>query len=181
MQAVGTVTDQGFGSVSNAALHWILRDSSTRVNTLRACFSALKTGGAFVFEMGGAGNVAEVHTALMSALLHQGLSIHQAREASPWFFPSDVWMRKTLEDIGFIVEVLEVEYRPTKLTIGDEGGLRGWVKLMGASMLGVLEDESKREAALEQVCKVLSTIVTRIEDGSEWLGYVRLRGVARKP
>ncbi|ERF70263.1 hypothetical protein EPUS_00451 [Endocarpon pusillum Z07020] len=178
IEAVSGVWDK---VVSNAALHWILRDSSTRVNTLRACFSALKTGGAFVFEMGGAGNVAEVHTALMSALLHQGLSIHQAQEASPWFFPSDVWMRKTLEDIGFIVEVLEVEYRPTKLTTGDEGGLRGWVKLMGASMLGVLEDASKREAALEQVCEVLSTIVTRIEDGSEWLGYVRLRGVARKP
>lgn len=159
----------------------MLRDSSTRLNTLKACFSALKPGGAFVFEMGGAGNVAEANTALISAIVHQGLSIDRARKASPWFFPSEVWMSKTLEDIGFVVEILEVEYRPTELTTGDEGGLRGWVKLMGASMLEVVEDESKRSAAIDEVCDVLSTAVTRVEDDSQWLGYVRLRGVAKKP
>lgn len=90
-------------------------------------------------------------------------------------------MRQTLEDIGFQVDTLEVEYRPTKLTTGEQGGLRGWVKLMGASMLDVLEDESRREAAIGEVCDVLSTIITRIEDGSQWLGYVRLRGAAKKP
>lgn len=90
-------------------------------------------------------------------------------------------MRKSLEEIGFVVEVLEVEYRPTKLTTGDEGGLRGWVKLMGASMLEAVEDDMRRELAIDEVCDVLSTIVTRIEDGSQWLGYVRLRGVAKKP
>ena len=125
--------------------------------------------------------MAEVHTALISAIVHQGISIHRAREASPWFFPSVAWMRKTLEDIGFIVEVLEEEYRPTKLQSGDDGGLRKWVQLMGASMLEVVEEESKRGAAIDEVCNVLSTIVTRIEDGSQWLGYVRLRGVGKKP
>lgn len=168
-------------SVSNAALHWILRDPSTRVDTLRACFSALKHGGIFVFEMGAAGNVPEVHTALISALVHQGISIDRAREASPWFFPSDVWMRQVLEDIGFQVDILETEYRPTRLTQVEEGGLRGWVKLMGASMLEVIEGEIKREAAIDEICDVLSTVVTRIEDESQWLGYVRLRGVSRKP
>jgi hypothetical protein len=166
--------------VSNAALHWILRDASTRVNTLRTCFVALKPGGRFVFEMGGAGNVSEVHTAMIAALIHQGMSIDRAREASPWFFPSDVWMRETLEDIGFDIEVLETEYRPTKLTTGEEGGLRGWLKLMGASMFDILNGEDKKEAAIDEVCDVLSTIITRAEDGSQWLGYVRLRGVARK-
>jgi len=100
--------------------------------------------------------VPEVHTALISALVHQGLSIDRAREASPWFFPSDVWMRSTLEDIGFVVEILEVEYRPTPLTIGDEGGLRGWIKLMGASMLEAVEDPSRRDAAVDEVCDVIN-------------------------
>jgi hypothetical protein len=131
--------------------------------------------------MGGAGNVAEIHTALISVILHQGLSIDRAREISPWFFPSEAWMRKTLEDIGFVVETLELEYRPTKLTAGEGGGLRGWVKLMGASMLEVVDDGCKREAVIDEVCDVLATVVTRIEDDSQWLGYVRLRGVARKP
>ena len=90
-------------------------------------------------------------------------------------------MRKTLEEIGFVVQILEVEYRPTQLTADDEGGLRGWVKLMGASMLQAVEDESSRESAVDEICDVLSTVVTRIEDGSQWLGYVRLRGVAKRP
>lgn len=158
-----------------------MRDPCTRLNTLKAIFSALKPGGLFVFEMGAAGNVPEAHTALIAALVHQGISIHRAREASPWFFPSEVWMRKTLEEIGFVIQILEVEYRPTRLTADDEGGLRGWVKLMGASMLQAVEDESSRESAINEVCDVLSTIVTRIEDGSQWLGYVRLRGVAKRP
>lgn len=172
---------QSILSVSNAALHWILRDPSTRINTLKACFSALRSGGSFVFEMGGAGNVPEVHTALIAALVHHGIPIDQAREASPWFFPSKAWMTKTLEDIGFEIGVLEVEHRPTELTRTEGGGLRGWVKLMGASMLELLEDESRRKAAVDEICEVLSTIVTRIEDGSQWLSYVRLRGVAKRP
>ena len=132
--------------------------------------------------MGGAGNVPEVHAALLAALTHQGVSIDKARAASPWFFPSEVWMRTALEDIGFHIEILEVEYRPTKLTGGQEGlgGLEGWVRLMGASMLDELENDVKRELAVREVCAVLDTVITHIEDGSQWLGYVRLRGVARK-
>ena len=91
-------------------------------------------------------------------------------------------MRTTLEDIGFKVEKLELEYRPTRLTDDKEkGGLEGWVRLMGASMLEVIEDEGKRESAVKEVCEVLDPIVTREEDGSQWLGYVRLRGVASRP
>ncbi len=135
--------------------------------------------------MGGAGNVAEVHSALLSALIHKnGMSITAAREASPWFFPSDTLMRKILTEIGFDVKICELEYRPTKLTEGGKGsggGLEGWVRLMGASMLEVIEDEGKRESAVKEVCELLQTIVTREEDGSQWLGYVRLRGVARRP
>ena len=122
----------------------------------------------------------EVHTALISALVHRGVPIESVREVSPWFFPSETWMRNSLEETGFHVETLEAEYRPTRLTSGEAGGLRGWVVLMGASMLEVLEDEKKREAVVDEVCDVLSTVITRVEDGSQWLGYVRLRAVARK-
>lgn len=172
-----------FGSVSNAALHWILCSPDTRHATLRAIFSALKPKGKFVFEMGGAGNVAEVHAALFFALMRHGpMSVSAAQAASPWFFPSDQWMRKTLEDIGFEVDKLELEYRPTRLTDDKEkGGLEGWVRLMGASMLEVIEDAGNRESAVREVCEVLGPIVTREEDGSQWLGYVRLRGVAGRP
>ena len=165
---------------SNAALHWILRDQKTRLTTLRACYDALKLGGWFVFEMGGAGNVAEAHAALIGALYHAGCSMADAREACPWFFPSDTWMRKALEDIGFSVDVCELEYRPTRLPTGEGGGLEGWTRLMGGPMLDKIEDEQRREKALGEVCDVLEDICGRPEDGSQYLGYVRLRCKARK-
>lgn len=164
---------------SNAALHWILRDPSTRQSVLRAACKALQPGGVFVFEMGGAGNVAEVHAALLAAIMHQGLSIETAREASPWFFPSEETMRAMLEQAGFDVENSEVEYRPTKLTTEHEGGLEGWVRLMGARFLDALQSENLKEGAVMEVGDVLKTVI-RHDDGSMWLGYVRLRMIARK-
>ncbi|QSS56226.1 S-adenosylmethionine (SAM)-dependent methyltransferase [Histoplasma capsulatum var. duboisii H88] len=165
--------------VSNAALHWILKDASTRLGVLEAIHRCLKPNGTFVFEMGGHGNVPEAHSALLAAVIHQGATIQQARAADPWFFPSEAWMRAKLEKIGFRVEKLEVEYRPTRLTADANGGLAGWVRLMGSEILDIV-DADRREAAVEEVSQVLETVIMREEDGSKWLGYVRLRGVAVK-
>lgn len=165
---------------SNAALHWILRDQSTRLSVLRAVSKALQPGGIFVFEMGGAGNVSEVQTALLGSLIHQGLSIEAAREASPWFFPSETLMRHLLEQAGFETEKSEMEYRPTKLTTEEGGGLEGWVRLMGARFLDALDGEQRREAAVREVCEVLKTVMLHEEDESMWMGYVRLRVLAKK-
>lgn len=47
---------------SNAAMHWILRNEATQKDFFLGVKGALKTGGSFVFEMGGMGNVAEVRS-----------------------------------------------------------------------------------------------------------------------
>ena len=166
---------------SNAALHWILRDPSTRMSVFRGAYKALQPNGTFVFEMGGAGNVADVHTALLAALIHQGIKFEKARDASPWYFPSEEPMKKMLEEAGFEVEKIKLDYRPTKLTTEKDGGLEGWVRLMGASFLDTLPTKFVREAAVREVCGVLQTVLTHQEDGSMWLGYVRLKVLARKP
>jgi cyclopropane fatty-acyl-phospholipid synthase-like methyltransferase len=111
---------------SNAAMHWILRNEATRETFFKSVWSALKPGGNLVFECGGHGNVAEVHAALVGALVHQGISIEQARITSPWYFASDTWMKSILEKSGFEVVTLETEYRPTELTKDEAGGLAGW-------------------------------------------------------
>ena len=165
---------------SNAALHWILRDASTRMSVFRGVYRALKPGGTFVFETGGAGNCADVHTALLAALVHQSVSIEMAREACPWFFPSEKLMREMLEKTGFSVERMKLEYRPTKLTAEKEGGLEGWVRLMGAQFLDVLSTADKKEAVVREVCDILQTVLRHEEDGSMWLGYVRLKVATRK-
>ncbi|KAL8863906.1 MAG: hypothetical protein Q9174_007519 [Haloplaca sp. 1 TL-2023] len=131
--------------------------------------------------MGGKGNVAEVHTALIAALVHQGIDIQQGQDLSPWFFPAEEMMTKLLEAAGFVVERVETEYRPTKLTDEEDGGIKGWVRLMGASFLDALETKDKKDAVVKEVCDLLKTIITHEEDGNMWLGYVRLRAVARKP
>lgn len=167
---------------SNAALHWILRDEGTRMDVLHGVHRALQPHGTFVFEMGGAGNVAEVHAALLAAVLHHqpGLTIDRVRDASAWFFPSEATMRRMLERAGFAVEMIETEYRSTELTTGAGGGIEGWVRLMGAQFLDLLDGEDRRQAAVKEVCDVVESVVRREEDGSLWLGYVRLRAVARK-
>lgn len=165
---------------SNAALHWILRDSATRLSVLRGACNALRPGGKFVFEMGGAGNVAEVHATLLAALIHRGVCIETARAASPWFFPSEKLMKDLLTQAGFEIEKCELEYRPTQLTSHTEGGLEGWIRLFGAPLLDVLHSVEERDSAVKEVCDVLKSVVSREGDGSMWLGYVRLRMIAVK-
>lgn len=169
---------------SNAAMHWILRDPTCRGDFFSNVFGLLKPGGSFVFEMGGAGNVAEVHTAVISVLcLHYDIPMGKIKAADPWFFPSEDWMKGALEKAGFNVQKVETEYRPTQATIKSQdgtGGLQGWTRLMGANFLELVGEGEERDRAVYEICRVLDDVVTR-EDGSQWLGYVRLRAIAAKP
>jgi len=54
---------------SNAALHW-MREAAAVISSVHR---ALRPGGRFVAEMGGAGNVAAIRSALVSALGHRGI------------------------------------------------------------------------------------------------------------
>ena len=67
--------------VSNAALHWMLRPDAVIAGVWRA----LKPGGRFVAEMGGAGNVALIKAALVAALDRRGLD---GAAHVPWYFPT---------------------------------------------------------------------------------------------
>jgi hypothetical protein len=89
-------------------------------------------------------------------------------------------MKSALDKVGFQIQRLELEYRPTACTSEEDGGLMGWIRLMGGQMIESLKDKEKEEAVVREVAEVLETVVTR-EDGSRWLGYVRLRGVATRP
>ena len=111
---------------SNAALHWILRDASARTTVIKSVYDALQPGGAFVAEMGGYGNIAEIHSAITLELIHRGVPADKAIEACPWYFPSVETMRTLLEDSGLVWAKGEAEWRQTVLTEGKEGGIKGW-------------------------------------------------------
>lgn len=185
---------------SNAALHWILRpltpnpttrDITPIVNFFGACYDLLAPGGTFVSESGAQGNVCEVHTALISALIHQGVPPSEARAASPWLFPSTGLISAALKRAGFVVEMIETEHRPTEAMEAD---VESWVRLFGASFLdkveefvnardGGLGDKGKqaRENVVKEVAEAVEGVGRRHEDGAFVIGYVRLRFKARKP
>lgn len=88
-------------------------------------------------------------------------------------------MRERLEEAGFGVERVEKEYRPTRLTTDEGGGVEGWVRLFGKAFLEAVEEGARRDEVVRWVVEALRGSCER-EDGSWWLGYVRLRAVARK-
>ena len=169
---------------SNAALHWILREKHTRLPFFHEVYRLLRPGGRLAFEMGGAGNIAEVHTGLLSVLnLSFNVSMKRLQESNPWFFPTEQWLHQTLSEAGFDVDTVESEYRPTKLNADNadgSGGLEGWIKLMCAPFFDLLEPW-QREGAARRVAEILNCVVTREENGERYLGYVRVRAVAHKP
>ncbi|KAH7321320.1 S-adenosyl-L-methionine-dependent methyltransferase [Stachybotrys elegans] len=159
---------------SNAALHWILRRESTRQAVFDAIHAALAPGGTLAFEMGGLGNVCEMRTALLMAVSRR-VGMPAALEADPWFFPDEAWITATLEAAGFRVDKVEREWRPTR---ADQGGVEGWVRLMGAPLLDAVPD-AERDAAVMEAVEVLRE-VCRNPAGGEHISYVRLRCLATK-
>lgn len=165
---------------SNAALHWILRNPERRHDVLLGAYQALKKGGTFVFEMGGQGNVAEMKASLIMATARR-IGIERAREVDPWFFPDEKWMQTELEGLGFKIEKSELAYRATRATEGANGGIEGWVKLMGKQFFDAvaLEGSTEREECIKEVVDALETVCAS-PSGGNFIGYVRLRMVARK-
>ncbi|VVT45770.1 uncharacterized protein SAPINGB_P000882 [Magnusiomyces paraingens] len=206
--------------MSNAALHWVLntRDreneaeaklnagasssetqllgDTIRQNFFNQVFASLKSGVGAVFaaEMGGLGNVAEIHTAFLATLARYGMTPAEAQRvgASPWFFPHEDTIRNLLEIAGFVVEKIERVYRSTPLPHGNKGLLE-WIKLFGFSFVDAFEKFQERknvpaaervssERFLQEVCDLLTTICYDPQDSKQaYAGYVRLRWRAIKP
>jgi SAM-dependent methyltransferase len=110
---------------SNAALHWMPRPAEVTAR-VRA---ALRPGGRFVAELGGAGNVAAILEALGAAMAEAGLP----RPANPWYFPTPARHAALLEAGGFRVARMEHFPRPTPLAGGPDG-LAEWLTMFGGSL-----------------------------------------------
>lgn len=156
---------------SNGALHWMTRDPDAVIGAVHA---ALRPGGRFVAELGGAGNCAELIAAMQTAWRVFGL----AEPELPWYFPTPAEYATRLEDGGFTVRLLEYFDRPTRMTEGPNGAA-DWVRVFAASALKDVPPE------------LVEPLLTRINDlaapalrrESGWVAdYVRLRFAAvRKP
>jgi trans-aconitate methyltransferase len=153
---------------SNAALHW-MRDPDAVIDGV---WRALKPGGRFVGEMGGAGNVERVRRALTAVLARRGID---GEAANPWYFPAPEEYRARLERRGFAVLSMTLLPRPTPLpgTLGD------WLDTFAESFLAAVPAEE--HAAVKAAVEAELAGAFRDATGRWTVDYVRLRFAAVKP
>ena len=153
---------------SNAALHW-MKDAPAVIDGV---WRALKPGGRFVGEMGGAGNVASVRGALHRALELRGLD---PRPRDPWYFPEETEYRGLLEARGFEVGSITLFERPTPIP----GPMEDWLDTFAETFVLALP-ENQRGSAKAEVSKGLEAELC--DEAGHWtIDYVRLRFSAHKP
>jgi trans-aconitate methyltransferase len=147
---------------SNAALHWMRPPEAVLAGVHRA----LKPGGRFVGEMGGQNNTAAIMVALSAVVSRRGLD---ARQLSPWWFPSADAYRAKLEAAGFTVDDIRIVPRPTPLP----AGLEAWLDAFTDDFFGALPP-SDRVPARTEVVDLLRPIL--MDETGTWIAdYVRLR------
>jgi len=153
---------------SNAALHWMLRKNEVA----QAVAWALRTGGRFVGEMGGKGNIRHIEAAIYDVLPRHGISEHPV---SRTFFPSVGEYSAVLEANGFEVRFATLFDRLTPLE--GERGMRNWLRQFSAYHFEQLQGPAKNEAEREVVEQLRPHLY---RDGIWYADYRRLRFVAVK-
>ena len=161
--------DNEFDAVfSNAALHWMKHSDAV----LAGVWQALKPGGRFVAECGGAGNIATIVAAVYQALQSRGID---PEPINPWYFPTPKIYTKQLQVPGFVVTSMDLIPRPTPLP----GDIIDWLEIFTGTFLNAVPDAC-RSAALYEIRDVLRPDLCDAE-GKWTADYVRLRFVATKP
>jgi SAM-dependent methyltransferase len=148
---------------TNAVLHWVPDIDAA----LRGIRRALKSGGRFVGECGGFGNVAAVSTALQAVALRHGVHARL-----PWRFrtPDDFTTR--LIAAGFRPVSVELIPRPTSLA----SGMDAWLRTFAGPVFEQLPADT-RERAIDETVDLLRWSLCD-EQGRWTADYVRLRFAA---
>ncbi len=151
---------------SNAALHWMLDGEAVLAGVRRA----LRPGGRFVGEFGGAGNIAAITAALNAERARRGLPA-----VMPWFNPGPEEYTAMLQAQGFQVPVMELIPRPTPLP----GSVRDWL----ATFAGAFAEGLAPVAVGGFFDAATAALQPMLQgpDGTWTVDYVRLRFAARLP
>jgi len=167
MDAEALAFDAEFDAVfSNAALHWML-DAAAVVAGVRR---ALRPGGRFVGEFGGAGNIRAIIDALNAGRAQRGL-----QAVMPWYNPGPAEYAALLEAHGFRILAMDLFPRPTLLP----GSVRDWL----ATFAGAFAEGLPAAGIgpfFDEVTAALRAPL-RGEDGGWVVDYVRLRFAAQLP
>jgi len=150
---------------SNAALHWMTAPDAVLTGVRRA----LRPGGRFVGEFGGAGNVQAVIDAMTATFAN-----HPEFGALrlPWYFPTPEAYRKRLMAGRFRAVTLGLHPRPTPLP----GDLAAWLAIFADAITSHLDTEQKR-CFTEETTAHAATKLHDVRTGWQ-IDYVRLRFAA---
>lgn len=152
---------------SNAALHWMRRPDEVIAGVARA----LRPGGRFVGECGGAGNIQAVVDALFAVLRQRGID---PKPLNPWYYPDADEYRGRLEAHGFRVRSIALFPRPTP----QPGDISRWLETFAGAFLSAVP-EAARPDLIAELREALRPALLNT-DGTWVVDYVRLRFVADK-
>ena len=159
--------DHSFDAVfSNAVLHWI----HDQDEMMRQVHRVLRSGGHFVAEMGGHGNIAAIRVAFAAVIARHGFADHGDRGN---YYPTAETYTRRLQQHGFTVTRILLFSRPTPL---PPSGMNGWLNTLSRGALDALP-ESLRETVVDETVALLSPDL-RDEEGHWTADYVRLRFIA---
>lgn len=163
--------DAEFDAVfSNAALHWMLDPPAVA----RGVFRALKPGGRFVGEQGGAGNIATLRGALREVLTERGYPV--PAEDPQWYASPDAF-QAVYAAAGFDrIEAWLID-RPTPLP----SGAAAWFRTFRAGFLDAAQVPEDEIEAVAAAAEARAAPRLRQPDGNWIADYVRLRFTMRKP
>ncbi len=155
---------------SNAALHWMLDPAAVA----RGVFKLLRTGGRFVGEMGGQGNLAILRQGLRDELTERGYSLPAE---DPQWYASPADFEAVYRAAGFTGIEANLVERRTPLP----AGIGGWIKTFRRGLFDIAGvGESERDDIAAAVERRLARDL-RQPDGTFIADYVRLRFRMHKP
>lgn len=155
---------------SNAVLHWMLDGAAVAAGVFRA----LKPGGRFVGEMGGAGNVRALRAALNAELRERSCVLPD--DELQWY-PSPEEFGALYAAAGFVDIDARLIDRPTPLPAGPDG----WFRTFRSGYLDAIGvPAAVRAEIFEAATRRLPTDMYG-EDGVWRADYIRLRFSMRKP
>jgi trans-aconitate methyltransferase len=162
-----TVADPADAIFSNAALHWV-PDAEAVV---RCVARALKTGGRFVAEFGGKGNVRYILDSILTALRRRGYE-----GSNPWYFPSIGEYSSLLESYGLEVNHATLFDRFTPLE-NPQAGLSEWMRMFGSPFLAEIPKEH-----IDEILTDMNEIARPwlFRDGQWFADYRRIRVMATR-
>jgi len=150
---------------SNAVLHWIPEAEQV----IAGVAQALKSGGRFVAEFGGKGNIRKLVEGFHNAF--SALGMREPDGVSPWFYPSIAEYTGLLERYGLEVREASLFQRPTVLEEGEHG-LENWIRVFRQTFIEKMGEEDGQRWIREVERQCRSELFV---DGSWELDYRRLR------